>query len=214
MLIKIGRSIKGGLKWSHFHSFINSVSQSFVHSFIQSVNHSFIHSSHSSSSHEVVHFLDNNSELLFPESSGSAQEYNDCGTWNNVVLAAAGPSCSTDWLIICSSSPPPPRPRQSIKIVVVTWLFDLSLKLFLFVELLLLWEWMWSKYPFGDIRLVLRKATYILVGFWVSRVSLELSDHDHQLNMFVSVTGSRRPGCCYYPSSLLFDCFSYIIAAN
>jgi hypothetical protein len=110
---------------SVIHPFIHSVSQSFIHS----VSHSFIHSSHSSSSREVVHFLDNNSEL-FPQSSGSAQEYNDCGTRNNVVVvvAAAGPSCSSDWLMICFSFLPPPR--QYVLILVVTWLFDLSLKLF------------------------------------------------------------------------------------
>jgi len=124
VLIEIGRSIKGGLRWSpptppplptprlmlqkltFIHLFIHSSIQSVIHSFIQSVSHSFIHSSHGSSSHEVVHFLDNNSEL-FPQSSGSTQEYDDCGTWNIVVVAAAGPSCSSDWLMICFSRPPP-----------------------------------------------------------------------------------------------------------
>ncbi len=98
---------KANVAKAHFHSFIHSVSQSFVHPFNQWVSQSFIHSSHSSSSHELVHFLDNNSEL-FPQSSGSAQEYNDCGTWNNVVVAAAGSSCSSDWLMIFFSSPPLP----------------------------------------------------------------------------------------------------------
>jgi hypothetical protein len=184
---------KANVAKAHFHSFIHSVSQSFVHPFNQWVSQSFIHSSHSSSSHELVHFLDNSE--LFPQSSGSAQEYNDL--WNLEQCCC----CSSwflllEWLTDDLLQLPPAPPWQYILIVVVTWLFDLSLKLFSFVELLLLWECIWSKYPFGDIRLVLRKATYILVGFWVSRVSLELSDHDHQLNMFVSVTGSR-PGCCY-----------------